>query len=84
MVDGGEGAIFFSEKNLLRIKDIVSKEDAKGENGGEEVKVDADVPPSRLKMDSKAEGATTASPFPGKKEKQVAGGEKEKEASSQS
>ena len=66
MVDGGEGAIFFSEKNLLRIKDIVSKEDAKGENGGEEVKVDA-----------KAEGATTAG-----KEKEVAGGKKEKEASS--
>ena len=49
--------------------------------------MDADVPPSKLKIsseDSKAEGATTASPFPGKKEKQVAGGEKEKEASSQS
>ena len=49
--------------------------------------MDADVPPRKLKIpseDSKAEGATTASPFPGKKEKQVAGGEKEKEASSQS
>ena len=41
------------------------------------MKVDADVPPSRLKMDSKAEGATTAG-----KEKEVAGGKKEKEASS--
>ena len=37
-----EGSIFFSEKNLLDIKDIVSKEDSKGENG-EEVKVNADV-----------------------------------------
>ena len=47
--------------------------------------MDADVPPTKLKIsseDSKVEGATTASPFPGKKEKQVAGGEKE--ASSQS
>ena len=49
--------------------------------------MDADVPPTKLKIsseDSKAEGTTTASPLPGKKEKQVAGGEKEKEASSQS
>ena len=78
-VDGGwwRRCNFLFWKNLLRIKDIVSKEDAKGENGGEEVKVDTDVPPSRLKMDSKAEGATTAG-----KEKEVAGGKKEKEASS--
>ena len=41
------------------------------------MKVDTDVPPSRLKMDSKAEGVTTAG-----KEKEVAGGKKEKEASS--
>ena len=62
---------FFSSSG---IKDFVSQEDAG--SGHQEVKVDAGVPPSRLKIpseekvDSKAEGegASTISPLPGKKE----------------